>query len=182
MTAPVRISRVTVSALATVPHETIELNMGYLPWVLGDSLAAQVHAHVGSARLGYYPALDYFRDPATGVDGSLILLIDEIAEFCSQYSRRELRRRLSGAFSNIRFDQVHCTAYTMPRIHPGQIQSLSDLGRHYAPSTIRLGLLLSTIERVPMPEPDKLACAKLTRCADEAFTCLEILDAHTFES
>jgi len=172
-------SRVAIGLTATVPDEIIEANIGYLPWVLGDSLAAQVQPHVAAAHLGYFPALAYFREEGRGVDPALLALIDEVAQFSVDYARRELRRRLSRVFSGIQIDQAQCLAYTLPRARPGQPFAAAELGKHYAPAKVKLELVLSTLERTPVSEPERLAVSKVEHWAREPFACLEILAAHT---
>jgi hypothetical protein len=145
--------------------------------VLGDSLAAQVQEHVAAARLGYFPALDYFRDPSKGADQALLVLMDEVAQFSVDYARRELRRRLARVFSNIQIDQAQCTAYMLPRVRPGQPLAVAELGKHYAPAKVKLELVLSTIERSRTPDPERLAIAKVEHWAQEPFAGLNILGA-----
>jgi hypothetical protein len=102
----VEVVTIASSLTVTVPEEVVEAQLGYLPWVLGENLAGQVDTYVMEERLGYYPALDYFRDRPEAVDQALLQLIDEVATFCASYARRELRRRLSRVFSNVQIEQL----------------------------------------------------------------------------
>ena len=104
------------SLTVTVSQEIVEQNTGYLPWVLGDNLAGLVDAYVSEHGLGYYPALDYFRDITPAVDPFLLSLIDEIAIFSADYARRELRNRLTSAFASVKIGQIHFIYFSIPYV------------------------------------------------------------------
>jgi hypothetical protein len=174
MTRPLKITRVALGITVTVPEDLIELNMGYLPWVLGDSLAAQVSQEVAERRIGYFPAIDFFRENCQTVDPALIALIDEVGQFSIDFTRRELRRRLSRVFSNVQIAQAQCLAYTLPRVRPSQPQALTELGRHFAPDKVRLDLVLSTIQKAPSEEPLDLTLRKVNHWGRDPFACFEV--------
>jgi len=171
---PVQITRVALGLTVTVPEDIIELNMGYLPWVLGDSLAAQISEEVAARRLGYFPAVDFFREGGGRVDPALIALVDEVGRFCVDFTCRELRRRLSRVFSNVHIAQSQCLTYTLPRVRPSHAQALAELGRHCAPDRVRLDLVLSTIQKVVSEEPVALTVRKATHWGSEPFACFEV--------
>jgi hypothetical protein len=160
-----RIEVVTVAANLTlsIPQEVVEQGVGFLPWVLGENLAGQVDSWVMEQGLGYYPALDYFRGYPQAVDPALLLLIDEIAAFGADYARRELRRRLSRAFSSVQIEQAQCTAYTMPRVRPSHGGAPAGLAAHYTPATFRIGVLLSSIQRGRFDGVEQISLDKLVR-------------------
>lgn len=167
---------VTVAASLTVavPETVVEPNTGYLPWVLGENLAGQVDSYVMEQGLGYYPALDYFRELSEVVDPALLLLIDEIAIFCASFARRELRRRLSRAFSNVQIEQVQCTAYTMPHIRPSRSGSPAGLAEHYSPNTLKVQLLLSSIQKQSFDGIEELTLNKLMQWGREPFEAFQV--------
>lgn len=174
MEEPLQMTRVALGITVTVPEDLVELNMGYLPWVLGDSLAAQVSAEAAERGLGYFPALDYFRRNARQVDPDLITLIDDVSRFCIDFTRRELRRRLSRVFSSVQFERAQCLAYTLPRVRPGQPNAITELGRHYSPDKVRLDLVLSSIQKAATEEPVSLAIDKVTYWGREPFARFEV--------
>ncbi len=160
---------VATALTVTVPQEVVELNTGYMPWVLGDNLAGQVDAYVMEQRLGYYPALDYFRDRPEAVDRALITLIDEIAIFSAEFARRELRHRLASAFASIQVEKVQCTAYSMPRVRPQRSGALESLALHYSPDTLRVELLLKMVSEESRDSAETLALNRLTQWGREPF-------------
>lgn len=171
-----RIEVVTVAAslTVTVPETVVEANMGYLPWVLGENLAGQVDAWVMEQGMGYYPALDFFRDHPEAVDPALLMLIDEIATFCATFARRELRRRLSRAFSSVQVEQAQCTAYTMPRVRPTRSGAPAGLAEHYTPSTLKMELLLSSIQKGAFDGLEALTLNKVMRWGREPFEAFQV--------
>jgi hypothetical protein len=161
---------VAASLTVTVSQEVVEQNTGYLPWVLGDNLAGMVDTYVMEQQLGYYPALDYFRDLPQAVDPALLTLIDQIAIFTTDYARRELRHRLMRAFSGVVLEQVHCTAYTMPRVRPSRSGALEGLAAHYSPNTLKVELLLKMIGEEALEGIETLALNRLTQWGREPFS------------
>lgn len=177
----IEVVTVASSLTVSVPEEVVEAQVGYLPWVLGENLAGQVDTWVMEERLGYYPALDYFRDHPEAVDQALLHLIDEVATFCAAYARRELRRRLSRVFSNVQIEQLQCTAYTMPRMRPNRSNGPMELAQHYAPDTLKMELLLSSIQKERFEGEEKMAMEKISRFAREPFSHFQLNGAKLME-
>lgn len=177
----VEVVTIASSLTVSVPEEVVEAQVGYLPWVLGENLAGQVDTWVMEERLGYYPALDYFRGIPEAVDQALLHLIDEVATFCANYARRELRNRLSRVFSNVQIEQLQCTAYTMPRMRPNRSNGPMELAQHYTPDTLKMELLLSSIQRGHFEGEERMAMDKVSRFAREPFSRFQLNSAKRME-
>jgi len=175
MSGIIHIARFAAVLKVRVADDVVEPNLGYLPWVLGENLAGQVDSWVMEQHLGYYPALDFFRDKPRIVDPALLQLIDEMARFGEEYTRRELRRRLRGGFSHVDVERVQVEAFAMPRILPSQPKSPEELAKHYAPSTFRVELLLGMIQRGEVEGIERLVAQRIQQWAKPAFHSLELL-------
>jgi len=140
-----------------------------MPWVLGDNLAGMVDAYVMEQRLGYYPALDFFRDLPQAVDPALLTLIDEIAIFSADYARRELRHRLARAFDGVKVEQVYCTAYTMPRQRPNHSGAPEGLALHFSPDTLKVELILDMFHEDAVESMETVTMNRLSQWAREPF-------------
>ena len=118
------LTRVAVSLQVKVPADAIEQHSAASPYVVGEELARQVAAYVQHERLGYYPALEYFRTIET-IDPELLKAEESISWLVCGLVREELRTRLRAVFSNLKFESVQTVAYTMPgislRIRSGSI-------------------------------------------------------------
>ncbi len=176
MGTPLEILRYRATLTVTIPESVVEANVGYLPWVLGENLAGQVDAWVMEQRLGYYPALDYFRERAAIVDPALLLLVDEVARYCVTLAEREIRRRLSRAFSRVQVEQVRSTAFAMPHVRPARSGAPADLARHYAPNRIRAELTVSSIRKGEYEGADRLVRQQIARWLKDAFEQVELGD------
>ncbi len=174
MSARIEVYTVAASLTLSVPEEVIENSVGFLPWVLGENLAGQVDAFVMEQGMGYYPALDYFRDHQEAVDPALLVLIDEVAAFCTAYARRELRQRLARAFSSVKIEQAQCLAYTMPRVRPSRSGAPTDLAAHYSPAALKMELMLSSIQKGGFDGLERLSLDKLARWAREPFDMFQL--------
>lgn len=175
MAGTIHIVRCAAVLKVRIGDEVMEPNMGYLPWVLGENLAGQVDPWVMEQRLGYYPALDFFRDKPQVVDPALLQLIDEMARFGEEYTRRELRRRLRGGFSHVDVERIQLEAFAMPRMRPSQPKSPELLAKHYAPATFRAELLLGMIQRGEVEGIERLVAQRIQQWAKPAFESLELL-------
>ena len=176
------IQRVKVDVYVEVPEETVETHIGYLPWVLGDSLAHQVDRHVTENTLGYYPALDYFRSQATTVDLALLNLIDTVAQFCQEYATHELHRRLSRAFSSVRCIHIQSLCYTLPHVRAHCAGVPAKLAHHYAPNRIKLTLALASLQKSELDDFTRAAMRRISSLAREPFSKFEIASAHMIDS
>lgn len=160
-----------------IADPVVETNVGYLPWVLGENLAGQVDAWVMENGLGYYPALAFFRDRPDAVDPALLALLDEVARFCVEYSRRELARRLRSAFAVVDVRDARCTAYTLPHVRPSRDAAPANLARHYAPDSVKADLVLtpgrsaSRLEQAHLP-------GLLGQWLGSAFASVKVSGAH----
>lgn len=171
----IHFSRVAIGVTVQVPEELVEANIGYFPSVLGDHLAEQVLTHVEDNGVGYYPALDYFRDHTGALDPALLALTDEVAAFCITYARREFRRRLSRVFSSVQVQQAQCMAFNLPPVRPSHKDAVERLARHYSPNAVKLELVLSSIEKQSFEREEAMASLKLTRWARGPFREFRIL-------
>lgn len=175
MSGSIRIARFAAVLKVRVGDGVVEPNIGYLPWVIGENLAGQVDSWVMEQSLGYYPALDFFRNKPQAVDPALLQLIDEMARFGEEYARRELRRRLRGGFSRVDVERIQVEAFAMPRVLPSQPKSPEELARHYAPSTFRIEVQLGMIQRGETEGSERLVAKLIQQWAKPAFESLQVL-------
>ena len=169
-----QVERLELSALVTVPDEVIEFNVGYLPEVLGDNLADQAGAFAELQGMGYYPALDYFRDRPDVVDPALLNLTDEVAGFCTRFAEQAFRRRLVRAFASVTVLDSRCTCYGMPRVRPTRRDALAQLAEHYSPRSVRLQLVVSAVGRNAEELTPEQAGQAIDHWLGEVFTRLEV--------
>ncbi len=179
MGSEIHIDRYRAVLEVVVDDALVEQNVGYLPWVIGENLAGQVDAHVNEQRLGYYPALDYFREWPNAVDPALLELCTQLGQWVEAYARRELRRRLSRAFSSVTLEEARLAAFAMPRVLPSRDGAPAQLALHYSPNRLRLELRLGLLSKQGQDrfEPRVLLTERLHRCLGEAFASWQLLSA-----
>jgi hypothetical protein len=170
-----KLVRVAVSLQVKLSAEVIEQHAVASPYIVGEELARQVAAYVQHERLGYYPALDYFRT-IEEVDTDLLEAAESISWLVCGLVRDELRNRLRSVFSNVKFESVQTVAYTMPTARPGNSNALHDLVLHFTPDQVRVNLVASSIRRQDNnPEIAlKLAKHQICRWLKDRFSSLEI--------
>ncbi|MDD3448677.1 MAG: hypothetical protein PHF72_06560 [Gammaproteobacteria bacterium] len=173
----IHIARVALILQLTVPAAVYAQHLAASPEVVGGELARQVDAYARANRLGYYPALDFFRRQG-GIDPELIQAADDIAWFSGQYARSEITRRLRGVFSTVAMESVTPQAFSMPAVRPGRPNALVDLARHYTPDTLRVELRLSMIHRDPEAGGmDRLAVRQALRMLGTGVGTVEVINA-----
>lgn len=152
-----------------VAEELIEQQLGYLPWLLGENMAAQVDSYVMEQGLGYYPAMDYFRHLPEVIDPALLTLIDQVVFFCDDYTRRELTHRLYRMFSRVHIARIQCMAYALPRVRPHRGGAPEELARHFSPNQLKLTIHLSSLQKGEVDGLEQIALDKLVRWGRPAF-------------
>ncbi len=138
--------QVALSLKARVPLRVLEEHVPISIAALAEDLADQVMAQVRAEGLGYYPALDYFRDHG-GVDDEALGLLDQVTWLAAEYLRREIRQQLRGIFSQVRIEGLQAMAFTMPRVRPGQLNHAISLTQHLNPSVLKADLHLGILQR-----------------------------------
>jgi len=173
------LTRIAVSLQVKVPAEAIEQHSAASPYIVGEELARQVAAYVQHERLGYYPALEYFRT-VEAIEPELLEAAQSISWLVCGLVQEELRIRLRAVFSNLKIESVQTVAYTMPGIRPGSSNALHDLAQHFSPDQVRVNLVASSICRQDNDQDVaiKLARQQIYRWLKDRFSALEITSMH----
>ena len=173
------LTRVAVSLQVKVPAEAIEQHSAASPYIIGEELARQVAAYAHHERLGYYPALEYFRT-VEAIEPDLLEAAESISWLVCGLVQEELKTRLRVVFSSMKIESVQTVAYTMPGIRPGSSNALHDLAQHYTPDQVRVNLVASSIRRQDNDQDVtiKLARHQICRWLKDRFSNLEITSMH----
>lgn len=174
----IQIIRVSLTLNVVVAMDKLEQEMGKLVLSIGPNLAQQVDMLVRKEALGYYPALDYFKDQV-GIDPNLYNAAEHVASLVCDLVRYEIKKQLREPFSNMEFETVQSVSFSMPRVRPNDNQALEALASHYSPNAVRLVINTSSIERASTSTEayEKLAAHKAYRWLGDRFDSLEITDA-----
>ena len=113
---------------------------------LGRRLAERVDGIVRAERLGYYPALEFFEQHA-GLEPGAIDAMRTLAAQIRKRVKREVQTRLWPVFSSVHIERTTSLAFTLLRVSPAQTDALEKLAKHYFPNTVRLELVLSTLDK-----------------------------------
>jgi hypothetical protein len=179
MTAPRSVVVVSMAASLrlVVAQSSLKQNFGPLVLALGHDLAVAVRTHVQQTRLGYFPALDYFADQP-GFDRKLLATAVDLAGAVRDYAQREVQKDLIPIFSSATVKRASSPAFTLPRISCNQPDVLEALARHYHPGTVRLDMVVSSVERGPdMALMEKITRRKLLWNLRDHFEQVEVTDA-----
>lgn len=177
--AGIAIIKVSLTVNTVISTETLVQEFGELALGMGQTLSEQVNRYGRENKLGYYPALDFFKQNQ-GIDQELLDSAEHISWLICEWTQRQIRLRLREPFSHVQFDQVQSVAYSMPRVRPSMPRALELLSDHFTPDSVRLTVITSSIERsnVNLAGYEKLAVHKFRRWLDPVFESIEISNAH----
>ena len=177
MAPSLHVVRVGLTVRGRLPHSALEQ---YLPAPLaslGQQLAKQIDDYANQNTLGYYPALDYFRQQ-NAVDSYLLDAVDQVAQIAVTITKDEVTRILAPVFSSVRIESVLSLAYALPSVRPGKKNAEQQLALHYIPDVVKFELFVTMLHRHE-PEPGMEVGAKKIawRWLEEAFEDMEITTA-----
>jgi hypothetical protein len=113
---------------------------------VGRELAAMVDAYRREHELGYYPAIEFFRQ-VESFDQNLIDDTERIAWAVTRLAREQIQSRLRPVFSTVRFRAIQTEAFSLPPVLPGQPASYERLIGHYTPNRLKLELQVSLLSK-----------------------------------
>jgi hypothetical protein len=151
-----------------VDSEDLERHLAASPRVVGAELALQVDDYANRNRLGYYPALAFFKEQG-GVEPELLKAEDDIAWFLTNWAQEQVKRLLRPQFAQLRFESVQATAFTMPPARPQSRDGVKDLARHYTVDQIKILLEATIAGKQAHGDPQQAADAS----ADKAREALQ---------
>ncbi|UCE89554.1 MAG: hypothetical protein JSW10_01570 [Pseudomonadota bacterium] len=176
------VARVAVTVLIRVSHSTLQHRSPASPEIIGGELAQQVSAYVQQEKLGYYPALDYFRDHGE-LDKDLLDAVEAVGWLASQMVSGEVRSRLRPVFSSLRFESIQTVAFTMPGVRPGDTNALHKLANHYTPDTVKLAMIVSLLQRHESAEAAQRAAHGLVcRWLADRFDAVDVTAATVLDA
>ncbi len=148
------------------------------PELVGQLAAQSVHEYAQQHQLGYYPALDYFRDEDTGFDKDLLDAIDNLAWLSAQLARNESMTQLRPVFSNVEVASVQSVCYLMPKVRPQTTDALEALATHFTPNQVKLGLKVTLLQKRANPEGLEAFTRKMAwKWLQDSFANVEVSQA-----
>ena len=112
-----QVTRVKLSVQVVVPILMLQKHLPAPIDKLGEQLANEVHKQVVESGLGYYPALDYFRDQQN-FPVYLLDAVDEVSSLASEIVAQKISDVLVPIFSNVKIANIQCLAFALPSIRP----------------------------------------------------------------
>jgi hypothetical protein len=167
---------IMLSITLGVDSEDLERHLAASPRVVGAELALQVDDYANRNRLGYYPALAYFKEQG-GVEPDLLKAEDDIAWFLTNWAQEQVQRLLRPQFAQIRFELIQATAFTMPSARPQSRDGVKDLARHYTVDQIKILLEATTVGKLARGNPQDVADAgadKARKALQRRFPLLQL--------
>jgi hypothetical protein len=141
-----QVDQISLILLLTVPEGIIQQPLPSSAVKIGEQLANEIDQYCREHKLGYYPAIEFFRQ-VPEINQGLIENAEQIAWVVSKVAREEVQSRLRPIFSSVKFQSVQTEAFTLPPVRPNHPSALEQLARHYTPDTVRLELLVSMLRK-----------------------------------
>ncbi len=111
------------------------------PLQIGSELSYQIRQHEKNNKLGYYPALDYYREnckESPEVDSQLIETFDTLLWLGEELIRSEFRTRLRSVFTQHRIIDIRHHAKALPKVRPDSPDDAHQLAAHFTPTRIKV--------------------------------------------
>ena len=141
-----QVDQISLILRLTVPEEILQGQLSSSPAGVGEELAGVIDQYSREHKLGYYPAIEFFRQ-VPEIDQGLIEKAELIAWTVSKVAREEVQSRLRPIFSSVKFQSVQTEAFALPPVRPNHPSSREQLENHYTPDTVRLELLVSMLRK-----------------------------------
>jgi hypothetical protein len=171
------VTRVELSIKVAVPIALLQKHLPAPIDKLGEQLANEVHKQVMQHKLGYYPALDYFKDQQT-FPAYLLDAVDEVCTLATNIVTSKINDVLVPIFSNVKINNIQCMAYALPGVRPGKPNAMTTLAEHYTPNVLKMELQVSVLQKQPRQEGfEKYADNTVYRWLSEIFDSVEIASA-----
>lgn len=172
-----RVSKVELSVKLTVPMALLQERLPAPVDKLGAQLAGEIHKHVTDNKLGYYPALDYFKQ-SSDIPGYLLEAVDEVAALAITLATERINDTLIPVFSNVTINAIQCLAFSLPTVRPGKPHARTALAAHYTPNVLKLEMIVSVLQKHKLPQSfEKYADNTVFRNLSEVFEAVEISSA-----
>jgi hypothetical protein len=89
--------------------------------------------------------------------------------------KREVQTLLWPVFSSVRIERATSLAFTLPRMTPAQPDALEKLAQHYFPNSVRLELVLTTLDKQHrLEEVENFSEQKVMRNLRDAFESVSV--------
>lgn len=139
-------TRVAITLIVQVPEDALERHLAASPSVVGAELAQQILDYERRHHLSYFPAIDFFIQNG-GLETELLDALQNITWVVTTMVRNELRIKLRPVFSQIKFETIQTTAYTLPSVRPNEANVLDKLIRHYSATTVKVSIIATLIQK-----------------------------------
>lgn len=172
------LNKAVLTLLVQLPEHIFIRHLPASPQVVGEALAEQVGRYVQTEHLGYYPALDYFKEHTGAVDLDLLDAADHIAWFTCNQARGEIERKLRPVFASLSLLSIQSQAFTMPAVRPHQPNAQQELIRHYTPDSAKIVLQANSFQKSAQEEAmAKWASHLAYRWLKDSFARVEVTSA-----
>jgi len=140
------VDHISLTLRLTLSEEKLQRHTPAPVTSVGEKLATMIDQYSRENQLGYYPAIEYFRQvPET--DQSLIDTAEQIAWHISKLAREEIQSRLRPIFSTVRLQSIQTEAFALPSVRPSQPSAFEQLQKHCTPDTVKVELLVSLLRK-----------------------------------
>jgi len=140
------VTRVGLTVRGQLPRHALEQHLPAPLDSLGQQVAKQIDDYVKQNKLGYYPALDFFKQQGA-IDSYLLDAVDQVAQIAVSMTKDEVMRILTPVFSSVRVESVLSMAYALPTVRPGQKNAEQQLALHFIPDIVKFELFVTMLQR-----------------------------------
>lgn len=175
------IARVALTLQVTVAAEKLDALLREADKLIGARLAERVDGWVRERKLGYYPALEFLVDQGA-VSPEDFEALRNLAATIRKRVKRDVQTQLWPIFSSIQIERAQSLAFMLPRVTPGKPDAVAELARHYFPNTVRLELVLASLDKVArLEDVAAISETKVARNLRDGFEAVSVTAVRRLE-
>ena len=178
MMAVLQLARFSVTLSLQLPEVAFKEVFPSSVNVLGEKIAEQVIVYEQQQELGYYPALQYFRDNPGIVDDYLLTAVDQVADVAMKLAAHKTYQMLQPVFSQVIILTEQNLVYGLPHVRPRHEAHDILLAKQYTPNQVKLTMEVSLFQK-SKPQPELASGVKkiVLRWLSDVFDNVEVNDS-----
>jgi len=181
--ATLQLARFAVTFRARLPESAFKELFPSSVSSLGEKLAEQVIAYQERSNLGYYPAINYFRENPGIVDDYLLNALDQVAEVALRIATLKTYQLLQPVFSQVIIQTQQNLVFGMPHVRPRHDNHQKLLALQYTPNQFKLGMELTLFQKTTPQKQMASAVKKMVlRWLSDTFDEIEVNDSRLLDS
>lgn len=144
---PLQLARFSLGVTGRVPLAVLARHFPAPVEDLSRAVAGKIDCFVRQQALGYYPAIEFFRDRTDIIEPYLMDAFDQVAAASQSLAQQGALAMLQPLFSSVTCNSIITLGYALPRVRPNDSDAQQTLILHLTPNRVKLELTLTLFQK-----------------------------------